>query len=171
MNEPSNLKMTMETVNGKLLGDVDGDSDRLQREFHSFNREIDGVKQYLQQLEQRYKKLEVLVDVKQRQQIQAYRDELKSIQLPVRQIAVRLAELEKNKLSRIETNLNSLEQQIPKRIFWLGFYSSLVCSFISLWNWFELHPLDNQVQSQQISMHKQVVKYYSFDDFSNSKIC
>lgn len=149
----------METVNGKLLGNADDDSPQLEQEFHDVNREISEIKQYLGLLEQRYQKLEVLVDIKHRQQIQAYQQELKSIHSPIRQIAGKLAVLERNKLSKIESNLNSLEQQIPKRIFWLGFYSSLIFGFISLWNWFELHPLDESMAHDRRGREEIVREY------------
>ncbi|MEO1673160.1 MAG: hypothetical protein AAFR77_20675 [Cyanobacteria bacterium J06631_2] len=149
----------METVNGKLLGNADDDSPRLEQEFHDVNREVSEIKQYLGLLEQRYQKLEVLVDIKHRQQIQAYQQELKSIHSPIRQIAGKLAVLERNKLSKIESNLNSLEQQIPKRIFWLGFYSSLIFGFISLWNWFELHPLDESMAHDRRGREEIVREY------------
>jgi len=149
----------METVNGKLLGNADDDSPQLEQEFHDVNREVSEIKQYLGLLEQRYQKLEVLVDIKHRQQIQAYQQELKSIHSPIRQIAGKLAVLERNKLSKIESNLNSLEQQIPKRIFWLGFYSSLIFGFISLWNWFELHPLDESMAHDRRGREEIVREY------------
>lgn len=150
----------METSNGKLLGDPDRNSNRVKQEFHDVNREILEIKQYLDSLEQRYQQLEVLVDIKNRQQIQAYQEELKSIHLPMRQIAGKLAVLERNKLSRLESNLNSLEQQIPKKIFWLGFYSSLIFGFISLWNWFELHPLDEPMAHDR-RLREEIVREYA----------
>lgn len=141
------------------MGEPDRDSNRVKQEFHGVNQDINKIKQYLERLEQRYQQIEVLVDIKHRQQIQAYQKELKSIQSPIQEIAGRLTVLEKIKLRRIETNLNNLEQQIPKRIFWLGFYSSLIFGFISLWNWFELHPLDESI-AQSRSVREEVIQEY-----------
>ena len=149
----------METNNGKLLGNTNSDSEQIINEFRSVNQDIDEMRQYLCQLEQRYQKLEVSLDVKHRQHLQAYQDELRSIQSPVRQIAVRLTALEKSKLSRIKTNFDRSEQQISKRVFWLGFYSSLIFGFISVWNWFELHRLDESM-TQKISVSEEIVREY-----------
>ena len=135
----------MDTVNGKLLGNSEGDSDRTSQELYTINQDLDEIKQYLNQLEQRYRQLEVVVDIKHRQQIQTYEQELQLIRSPIKQIAGRITILEKRKLTKVEANLSNLERQIPPKIFWLGFYSSLVFGFISMWNWFEIHPLDESI--------------------------
>ena len=149
----------MDTVNGKLLGDSESDSDRLSQELYNLNRDLNGIKQYLDRLEQRYKQLEVVVDIKHRQQIQVYQKEFQSLQSPMKQIVGRLTILERKKLSKIETNLQNLERQISPKIFWLGFYSSLVCGFISLWNWFELHPLDKSLVQNKNASEELVREY------------
>lgn len=157
----------MEVINGKLLGDSNDDANRLEQKIEHFSRDLEGIKRYLERLEQRQQQLEMVVEIKQQQQIQAYRAELKSIQLPVKQIAGKLTFLEKTQLNKIESNLNSLEQQIPKKMFWLGFYSSLILGFISLWNWFELHPLENQTQSQKYSLQTEMIWESLHHNFSN----
>lgn len=149
----------MDTVNGKLIGSYESEGDRISQEIHNLNRDLDEIKHYFNQLEKRYKQLEIVVDIKHRQQIQTHQQELQLIKSPIKQIAGRMAVLERNKLSKVEANLSNLEKQIPPKIFWLGFYSSLVCCFISVWNWLELHPVDESL-TQKRNVSEELVRNY-----------
>jgi pantothenate synthetase len=160
----------MKTINGKLLGQTTSDSDTFKQQLETIERQLNEVQEsfqelghrvertenmlaeesqrqallqrfelYVQHLKERCENLECLFEEKQKQ-IKTYQTEVKTMQLLFQTQEKRLDYLELIKLNQLEKKLLELKKQIPTKMLWLTFSSSLVVGIASFCNWFDINP-------------------------------
>ena len=170
----------MKTNNGKLLGQPKSDLDLFKQQLEQLVREVDEVQAsfqelgqkieqteevkrealvrrvelYVQHLKEHCETSEVLLAQRQENQAKTYQGELKKIELLLREQEKRLESLEITKLNQIENNLTHLKKQIPTKLLWLTFSSSLTIAIISFCAWFEIYPFNNRPEKTKYSLDR-----------------
>lgn len=105
----------MKIVNGKLFGQTKND-----------------LEVFKEQIEQRCQSLEISLSNEQRQQIETYKQGLEKIYYLQQVLGKKLQTVENKQLESFESNLVTIKQNIPTKLLWLSFSTSLIIGAISL---------------------------------------
>ena len=155
----------MKTVNGKLLGKPKSDLEIFKQRQNQCNLEVTIS---LEKLEHRINQAEKTLQGEALREALLRRLEdsvhqldercqlLEQQQKQLKKIEGRWEYLESTKISQIENNLIKIKQQIPQKLLWLTFGSSLIVGVVSLCSWLDIYPLNNSSQNAR----------YSFDYFA-----
>lgn len=185
----TNFKQTngvnVKIINGKLFGQPKGDFDPFKQQLEKLNQEVEKVQSSFEQLEQtieqtenvkrealirqvelyvQYLKencenLENLWTQRQENHAKTYQRELKRMELFLKEQKQQLDFLENRKLSQIENKLTALKKQIPTKLLWLTFGSSLMIVIIYFCDWFDIYPFNKHPQKTKSSLvHHELVE-------------
>jgi DNA repair exonuclease SbcCD ATPase subunit len=147
--ESFNQQVEQFKVSFQELDERVGNAENLAQEGIKQKALLRQIELYVQHLKERYNNLEVLWEKEQERLSKIYQQEAKSLILLLQNQEARLKYLEITKLNRLEKNLTNLKQQIPTKLLWVTFSSSLIVGVISLCGWLNIKPLDNQLQKNQ----------------------
>jgi hypothetical protein len=86
-----------------------------------------------------------------KQQLEKIEQEVSKLQA----MEKRLESLEITRLSQIENRLTNLKQQIPTKLLWLTFSSSLIMTTISLGTWLDIYPFHKRSPQTSYSLNRQ----------------
>ncbi len=177
--------VTVKIINGKLFGQPKGDFDPFKQQLEKLNQEVKKVQSSFEQLEQtieqtenvkrealirqvelyvQYLKencenLENLWTQRQENHAKTYQRELKRMELFLKEQKQQLDFLENRKLPQIENKLTVLKKQIPTKLLWLTFGSSLMIVIIYFCDWFDIYPFNKHPQKTKFSLvHHELVE-------------
>jgi hypothetical protein len=177
--------VTVKIINGKLFGQPKGDFDPFKQQLEKLNQEVEKVQSSFEQLEQtieqtenvkrealirqvelyvQYLKencenLENLWTQRQENHAKTYQRELKRMELFLKEQKQQLDFLENRKLPQIENKLTVLKKQIPTKLLWLTFGSSLMIVIIYFCDWFDIYPFNKHPQKTKFSLvHHELVE-------------
>lgn len=184
--------VTVKTINGKLFGQPKGNFDPFKQQLEKLNQEVEKVQSsfeelgqrieqtenvkreelirrvelYVQHLKENCENLENLWIQRQENHAKTYQRDLKRMELLLKEQKQQLDFLENRKLPQIENKLTALKKQIPTKLLWLTFGSSLMIVIIYFCDWFDIYPFNKHPQKTKSSL-----VYYQLVEEDNPLKC
>ncbi|NCR12107.1 MAG: hypothetical protein GPJ24_04115 [Microcystis aeruginosa SX13-11] len=184
--------VTVKIINGKLFGQPKGDFDPFKQQLEKLNQEVEKVQSsfeelgqrieqtenvkreklirrvelYIQYLKENCENLENLWTQRQENYAKTYQRDLKRMELLLKEQKQQLDFLENRKLLQIENKLTALKKQIPTKLLWLTFGSSLMIAIIYFCDWFDIYPFNKHPQKTKSSL-----VYYQLVEEDNRLKC